>query len=293
MKLTIEMDNGQTMVIERNDQLLQQLVARYPEVSMMRAMEECNELAIAISKSIANGKPKKIANLGEEIVDVCEAIMKAITRFDLTIKDLEPWEKEKRKRFDEREKKDENVFRRSDAKQQYWAHSFDPARTWGFTDGPDGYRFIGLANPTDISKLAGDFFRFLGTVRGKLVNEGLSSSILHMPDIRALQKIEDIMSPTSFDPEKAIQTDNPLLDIMHHVAFIRKTTKEKTQHVWEWWNVRLAQVSKNPDGTLDNEEYLKAVDELEIKLKAAMVESSPSETAEKIEDLKSKLEGEV
>ena len=132
MKITIEMDAGQKVVIERDTSLLTKMVKRYPEVSMMRVNEELDELGKAITKGVINGKPKKLVNIDEEI------IMWVIARFNVTIPRLQEWEDEKGPRYVEREKKDLNVFRTEEARDAYWKHSFVPENTWGFQRTDDG-----------------------------------------------------------------------------------------------------------------------------------------------------------
>ena len=168
MKITVEMDDGQKVVIERDTSLLTNMVKRYPEVSM-----------------IINGKPKKLANIDEEIVDVLEHIMWAIARFNVTIPHLQEWEDEKGPRYVEREKKDLNIFRTEEARDAYWKHSFVPENTWGFQRTGDGhYNFIGIKDLAEAGTLANDFFTAMQKVRRESVDQGLLNlSVLHTPDI--------------------------------------------------------------------------------------------------------------
>lgn len=225
MKITVEMDDGQKVVIERDTSLLTNMVKRYPEVSMMRVNEELDELGKAITKGIINGKPKKLANIDEEIVDVLEHIMWAIARFNVTIPHLQEWEDEKGPRYVEREKKDLNIFRTEEARDAYWKHSFVPENTWGFQRTGDGhYNFIGIKDLAEAGTLANDFFTAMQKVRRESVDQGLLNlSVLHTPDIMVLQYIAGILNPAtdalpSFHIGDMKGTDliGPLKDAMNH-----------------------------------------------------------------------------
>ena len=199
MRITVEMDNGQSVVIERDTALVTRMVKRYPEVSMLRVEEELSELSQAVSKGVINGKPKKIANVCEEIVDVLEHTLWVIARFGITCEQLQPWENEKGPRYVEREKKDLNIFRTEEARDEYWSHHFDPEKTWGFrTDGEGHYSFIGLKDTDAAGTIAANFFDQLQRLRREMVDKGaIGASILHMPDIRALQYVANALNPGS------------------------------------------------------------------------------------------------
>lgn len=121
-KITIEI-NGKTKsefaTVLSDNALVKDINEKYPEMAMMLAMEECNELAIAISKCVRNGSADKKDNLAEEIVDVLTVIQWAINRFGITADDLNNWIKHKSERLVERSKTDEIVFRSNDAKDAY------------------------------------------------------------------------------------------------------------------------------------------------------------------------------
>ena len=225
MKITIEMDAGQKVVIERDTSLLTKMVKRYPEVSMMRVNEELDELGKAITKGVINGKPKKLVNIDEEIIDVLEHIMWVIARFNVTIPRLQEWEDEKGPRYVEREKKDLNVFRTEEARDAYWKHSFVPENTWGFQRTDDGhYNFIGIKDLAEAGTLANDFFTAMQKIRRESVDKGLlDSSVLHTPDIMVLQYIAGILNPVtdalpSFNVGNMKGTDliSPLKDAINH-----------------------------------------------------------------------------
>lgn len=119
MNVTIKFDSNTQVVVSVDNKIIDELNNAYPEVAMMTAMEECNELAIAMSKCIRNGNINKRENLAEEIVDVLSVIQWAIRRFGISSEMLQKWYDEKHDRMVDRHKTDEVIFRTSEAKDKY------------------------------------------------------------------------------------------------------------------------------------------------------------------------------
>lgn len=118
MNITINLNNSK-IDVKTNSKLVKSLNEKYPEVAMMTAMEECSELAIAISKCVRNGNDDKLDNLAEEIIDVLSIIQWAIVRFNITEESLQKWAEFKFERTSERGTKDEIIFRSPEAKKEY------------------------------------------------------------------------------------------------------------------------------------------------------------------------------
>lgn len=119
--MTITLNNGregraQVMV---SNKLCKEITGKYPEMSMMLAMEELSELSQAISKCVRNGSADKKDNLAEEIVDVLIVIQWLINRFDIPLQTIQKWAHEKEDRLIERNATDEVIFRTSEAKDNY------------------------------------------------------------------------------------------------------------------------------------------------------------------------------
>lgn len=118
MNITINLNDSQINV-KSNSEIVKSLNEKYPEVAMMTAMEECSELAIAISKCVRNGNDDKLDNLAEEIIDVLSVIQWAIDRFNISEESLQKWAEYKYARVNERGTKDEIIFRDPEAKKEY------------------------------------------------------------------------------------------------------------------------------------------------------------------------------
>lgn len=101
------------------------ITEKYPEMSMMLAMEELSELSQAISKCVRNGSDDKKDNLAEEIVDVLSIIQWVIVRFDIPMQSIQKWANEKSVRTAERDKTDEVIFRSNEARIAYKQHQSD------------------------------------------------------------------------------------------------------------------------------------------------------------------------
>lgn len=119
MIISIKNEIGKAVDIRTDDKKIDKLNQAYPEVAMMMAMEECSELAIAISKCIRNGSDSKRENLAEEIVDVLSVIQWAIRRFNISDKMLSEWAKSKSERTNDRLSDDSAIFRSENAKTSY------------------------------------------------------------------------------------------------------------------------------------------------------------------------------
>lgn len=120
MKITIDYENGTApLEIKTSDDITNALNSSYPELSMMMAMEELNELGIAISKCIRNGNEEKLNNLAEEIVDVLTVIQWAIKQFNLKPNIINDWINYKSGRLAYRSTTDSVVFRSEEAKEKY------------------------------------------------------------------------------------------------------------------------------------------------------------------------------
>ena len=122
MKITITFDNGQAIDIPVKEEVVNEINAKYPEMGMMVAMEELDELGIALSKGVRNGSEDKLDNIAEEMTDVCTVIMWAINRFGITPKMIQKWTDYKVERNDDRMKDDSLVFRSDEAKKAYDDH---------------------------------------------------------------------------------------------------------------------------------------------------------------------------
>lgn len=120
MKIVIDYEDGTTpLEIKTDNDMTNTLNSKYPEVTMMTAMEELNELGIAISKCIRNGDNDKLNNLAEEIVDVLTAIQWAINRFNITPASIKEWISHKSSRLAYRSINDTAIFRSEEAKDNY------------------------------------------------------------------------------------------------------------------------------------------------------------------------------
>lgn len=119
MDIIIKFNDDDQITVNVDNNIIDELNSEYPEVGMMNAMEECNELAIALSKCIRNGNEKKRENLAEEIIDVLSVIQWAIRRFGITASMLQRWNDEKSIRLVDRHKHDEVIFRNPEAKSKY------------------------------------------------------------------------------------------------------------------------------------------------------------------------------
>ena len=124
MKITITFDNGQAIDIPVKEDVVNEINAKYPEVGMMVAMEELDELGIGLSKGVRNGSEDKLDNIAQEMTDVCTVIMWAINRFGITPKMLQKWTDYKVERNDDRVKDDSLVFRSDEAKKAYDDHQY-------------------------------------------------------------------------------------------------------------------------------------------------------------------------
>lgn len=125
--MNITINKGESQIkVQTNPKVVKRLNERYPEVAMMTAMEECSELAIAISKCVRNGNQDKIDNLTEEIIDVLTVIQWAIDRFNISTDALQKWNDAKYERTNERSSNDEIIFRTNDAYMNYMSHYMNP-----------------------------------------------------------------------------------------------------------------------------------------------------------------------
>lgn len=127
MKITIQFDDDKKSIINLSvpERMMREQHEKYPEVGMMLAMEECNELAMAVSKCVRNGSDDKKDNLAEEIVDVLLMIEYMILNFNVTPEMLGKWSAPKIQRYISRYHADDNVFRSSDAKTKYESTKLD------------------------------------------------------------------------------------------------------------------------------------------------------------------------
>lgn len=125
MNITIDFGHNKVIPVTTKLQLIDKLNNSYPEMAMMLAMEECNELAIAISKCVRNGSDDKKDNLAEEIIDVLTVIQWAIRKFGITEEMLKKWYKYKSERLETRDKTDEIVFRSNKAREAYKSNRVD------------------------------------------------------------------------------------------------------------------------------------------------------------------------
>ena len=105
---------------------------------MMVAMEELDELAIALSKGVRNGNKDKLDNIAEEIMDSCAVIQWAIDRFNITPDMLQKWVDYKIDRNDDRMKDDSLIFRTTEAKDAYHRAHIDPKNQLLITRMEDG-----------------------------------------------------------------------------------------------------------------------------------------------------------
>lgn len=122
--MTITINNGShgSAKISVPSAFAKSITEKYPEMSMMLAMEELSELSQAISKCVRNGSDDKKDNLAEEIVDVLSIIQWVIVRFDIPMQSIQKWANEKSVRTAERDKTDEVIFRSNEARIAYKQH---------------------------------------------------------------------------------------------------------------------------------------------------------------------------
>lgn len=127
MQISIKFDDKSksTVDIVVPENMIRSQNEKYPEVGMMAAMEECNELAMAVSKCVRNGSPEKKDNLAEEIIDVLMMIEYMIVNFNITPEVLRKWQVSKLQRYTSRYGTDDNVFRSSEAKTNYETHKLN------------------------------------------------------------------------------------------------------------------------------------------------------------------------
>lgn len=125
--MTITINNGShgSVKISVPSAFAKSITEKYPEMSMMLAMEELSELSQAISKCVRNGSDDKKDNLAEEIVDVLSIIQWVIVRFDIPMQSIQKWANEKSVRTAERDKTDEVIFRSNEARIAYKQHQSD------------------------------------------------------------------------------------------------------------------------------------------------------------------------
>lgn len=125
--MTITINNGShgSAKISVPSAFAKSITEKYPEMSMMLAMEELSELSQAISKCVRNGSDDKKDNLAEEIVDVLSIIQWVIVRFDIPMQSIQKWANEKSVRTAERDKTDEVIFRSNEARIAYKRHQSD------------------------------------------------------------------------------------------------------------------------------------------------------------------------
>ena len=125
--MTITINNGShgSAKISVPSAFAKSITEKYPEMSMMLAMEELSELTQAISKCVRNGSDDKKDNLAEEIVDVLSIIQWVIVRFDIPMQSIQKWANEKSVRTAERDKTDEVIFRSNEARIAYKQHQSD------------------------------------------------------------------------------------------------------------------------------------------------------------------------
>lgn len=125
--MTITINNGShgSAKISVPSAFAKSITEKYPEMSMMLAMEELSELLQAISKCVRNGNDDKKDNLAEEIVDVLSIIQWVIVRFDIPMQSIQKWANEKSVRTAERDKTDEVIFRSNEARIAYKQHQSD------------------------------------------------------------------------------------------------------------------------------------------------------------------------
>lgn len=125
--MTITINNGShgSAKISVPSAFAKSITEKYPEMSMMLAMEELSELSQAISKCVRNGSDDKKDNLAEEIVDVLSIIQWVIVRFDIPMQSIQKWANEKSVRTAERDKTDEVIFRSNEARIAYKQHQSD------------------------------------------------------------------------------------------------------------------------------------------------------------------------
>ena len=125
--MTITINNGShgSAKISVPSAFAKSITEKYPEMSMMLAMEELSELLQAISKCVRNGSDDKKDNLAEEIVDVLSIIQWVIVRFDIPMQSIQKWANEKSVRTAERDKTDEVIFRSNEARIAYKQHQSD------------------------------------------------------------------------------------------------------------------------------------------------------------------------
>ena len=119
--MTITINNGShgSAKISVPSAFAKSITEKYPEMSMMLAMEELSELLQAISKCVRNGSDDKKDNLAEEIVDVLSIIQWVIVRFDIPMQSIQKWANEKSVRTAERDKTDEVIFRSNEARMVF------------------------------------------------------------------------------------------------------------------------------------------------------------------------------
>ena len=138
MKITITFDDGKIVELPSENEIVHTINAKYPEMGMMVAMEELDELAIALSKGVRNGNKDKLDNIAEEIMDSCAVIQWAIDRFNITPDMLQKWVDYKIDRNDDRMKDDSLIFRTTEAKDAYHRAHIDPKNQLLITRMEDG-----------------------------------------------------------------------------------------------------------------------------------------------------------
>ena len=138
MKISITFDDGKIVELPSKNEIVHTINAKYPEMGMMVAMEELNELAIALSKGVRNGNKDKLDNIAEEIMDSCAVIQWAIDRFNITPDMLQKWVDYKIDRNDDRMVDDSLIFRTTEAKDAYHHAHIDPKNQLLITRMEDG-----------------------------------------------------------------------------------------------------------------------------------------------------------
>ena len=138
MKISITFDDGKIVELPCKNEIVNTINAKYPEMGMMVAMEELDELAIALSKGVRNGNKDKLDNIAEEIMDSCAVIQWAIDRFNITPDMLQKWVDYKVDRNDDRMKDDSLIFRTTEAKDAYHRAHIDPKNQLLITRMEDG-----------------------------------------------------------------------------------------------------------------------------------------------------------
>lgn len=122
MKIVKVNETDEFIFIDKEKDVNKVLIDKYPELTMMNAMEEFNELSFAVSKCVRNGNEKHIENLAEEIADVLRAIEWVRYRFGITDTMITKWLNIKAQRDKDRNSDsiDNLIFRSHDAYNKYW-----------------------------------------------------------------------------------------------------------------------------------------------------------------------------